>query len=215
FNHRQRGFRRLPSALDTVIGIENAYYARNSRPRRPSPRVASQAHRARRSAVIRAIARDNLVPPRESTRKLDGIFGGLSAAICEEKCVNVSRRNGGELVAQAGTPLGRHKRIRIAERRRLLLNRPNHAFVAMSDVDRHQLAVEVDETLPFRRPEINPLGTSHRDWIDLRLRRPLIQCVLLGQVDNLLASHGGSRGSGGHPVLAFVPEISKPSGPSA
>ena len=67
----------------------------------------------------------------------------------------------------------------------------NHALVAVADVDAHQLAVEVDEALPFRRPEVNALCARDRDGIDLGLRRPFEQRVLLGEIDDFLAGHGG------------------------
>ena len=47
-----------------------------------------------------------------------------------------------------------------AECRSLLADRANDALVAVADVDRHQLAVEVDEALALRRPEVNALGAE-------------------------------------------------------
>src|SRR5207248_624191 len=73
--------------------------------------------------------------------------------------------------------------------RGLLLNRADHALVAMADVHAHQLAVEVDETLALRRPEVDALRACDRDGIDLRLRRPLVQRVASCQCDDLVAAH--------------------------
>src|ERR1017187_7800639 len=70
--------------------------------------------------------------------------------------------------------------------------------VAMSDVHRHQLAVEIDEALPFRRPEIDALCPSHRNRIDLGLCRPLKQCVLPGEIDDLSARHRGVGSNRSH-----------------
>ena len=202
-NHRQRRFRRLPSALDAVIRIEHAHHARNSRLSGPSAGIAGQRDRARSRAMIRAIARDDFVSSSKKARQLDSVLGGFGAAIGKEKRVDVAGRNFGQLLPKPRAHLSRHERIRITERRGLLGNRLNHALIAVSDVDRHELAVEVDESLPFRRPEINAFGPRHRNRIDLRLRRPLVQSVLLGQVNNFLAGHRGRRGRGRHSILAF------------
>jgi hypothetical protein len=46
------------------------------------------------------------------------------------------------------------------------------------DVDGHELAVEVDEALAFRRVEVNALGAGDGNGIDLRLRGPFVERVL-------------------------------------
>jgi hypothetical protein len=43
---------------------------------------------------------------------------------------------------------------------RLLADGLDDALVAVSDVDGHELAVEVDEALAFRRVEVNPLALA-------------------------------------------------------
>src|SRR5208282_5068067 len=73
--------------------------------------------------------------------------------------------------------------------------------IAVSNVHRHQLAVEVNEAFPFGRPEINALGSSHGDRIDLRLCRPLIQRVFLSEIDHLLAGHAGNRSYSSHKIV--------------
>src|SRR5213082_3198868 len=54
-----------------------------------------------------------------------------------------------------------------------VLDRAHDARIAVADVHAHQLAVEVDEALAFRRPEVDALRSRHRNRIDFRLRRPL------------------------------------------
>ena len=164
-------------------------HARNPRLRGPSARIAGKTHRSRGRAVIGTIARDDLVASRKEARDLDGVLVGLSAAVGEEEGVDVSGSDFGELRAKARANFCRHERIRIRERCCLLADRLNDALVAVSDVDGHELAVEVDEALPFRRIEVNPFGAGDGNGIDLRLCRPFIKRVLAGKVDDFLASH--------------------------
>ena len=76
----------------------------------------------------------------------------LGAAIGKKEGIDVSRRDLRQLCAQARARLGRHKWVGIAELLRLFVDSLNHALVAVPDIHRHQLAVEIDEPLPFRRP---------------------------------------------------------------
>src|ERR1035438_5739195 len=50
----------------------------------------------------------------------------------------------------------------------------------------------------FRRPEIDALCPSHRNRIDLGLCRPLKQCVLPGEIDDLSARHRGVGSNRSH-----------------
>ena len=84
---------------------------------------------------------------------------------------------------------GRHERVGVGERRRLILDRLDDARIAVADVDAHQLAVEVDEALAFRRPEVDALRLRDRNRIDVRLRRPLVERVLLRQRHHFLSGH--------------------------
>ena len=94
-----------------------------------------------------------------------------------------------------------HKRISIGERCGLFADGLYHALIAMPDVYAHQLAVEIDEPLPLRRPEINSFRSRHGNGIDLRLRRPFKQGVLLGKVNDLLPSHARYCRCRSHDVL--------------
>ena len=194
----QRRLGRFPATFDTVVGIHDAHYPRNAGLGRPAPRVACERNASRRRAVIRTIAGDDLVPPGKEAGNLDGILGCLSAAVGEEKRVNVARSDFRELGAQSGAGLGRHERISIGQRGGLLADGLDHPLIAMADVYAHQLAVEIDEALPFRRPEINTLGSGNWDRINLGLGRPFIQSVLFCEGDYFLAGHCGYGCSSRH-----------------
>src|SRR5580704_13326539 len=155
-----------------MIRIKHVNHARNPRLSSPSPRVTRKTDRSRRRTMIRAVAGYDLVTSGEEAGNLDGVLVGVSAAVGEEECVDVSRSNLGQLRAQPRAHFRSHERIRIGQRCRLLADRMDEALVAVSDVDGHELAIEVDEALAFRRVEIYPLGASHRNRVNLRLRRP-------------------------------------------
>ena len=157
--------------------------------------------------MIRTVARDDFVTPGEEASDLDRVLVGFGAAVGKEECVDVAGSNLSEFCAEASARLRCHKWVGIAECLRLLVHRVDHALVAVADIDRHQLAVEVDEALPFRRPEIDSFGAGDWDGIDLRLRRPLKQSVFLGEINNFLARHRGCSESSSHGLLGIVCEV--------
>ena len=184
-----------------MIGIKHANDSRNARFSGPAPWIASKRDAPCSSSVIGAIPRHDLVASREEAGDLDRVFVRFCATVGEEEGVDVAGRNLGEFGAKSSAGLGRHEWIGIAQSGRLLADGANHALVAVPDVDRHQLTVEIDETLPLRRPEVDPLRLGHRNRIDLRLSRPLKQSVLLGEINNLLARHRRIRNCSSHGVL--------------
>ena len=123
--------------------------------------------------MVRTIARHDLLTSGEEASNLDGVLVGLSTAVREEKRVNVARSYLGQLGSQPRSRFGRHERIGIGKRLRLLVNCLNDALVSVPDVHGHELAIEINEALPFRRPEVNSLGFCNRDRVDLGLGRPL------------------------------------------
>src|SRR6202007_1152094 len=135
---------RLPPSFDPVIGIKHAHHSRNARLSRPAPRIASERDTSRGSSVIGAIPRHDLVASRKEARNLDGILIRFCATVGEEERIDVPGRYLSELGAETSAGLGGHEWIGVAESRRLLADRANHALVAVPNVDRHQLAVEVD-----------------------------------------------------------------------
>ena len=95
------------------------------------------------------------------------------------------------VMSETRTRLVRHERVRVGERLSLLFDRVDHALVAVADVDAHQLRVEVEPAFSFRREEAAPFRSRDGDRIDRRLRGPLEERVLLGEVNDFLAGHGG------------------------
>src|SRR5271170_4030387 len=153
-------------------------HARNARLRGPSARIAGKADRARSRAMIGAIASDDLVASGEEASDLDSVLIGIGAAVGEKESVDVAGSNLSELCAEARANFSSHERIGVGERRRLFADRLNDARVAVSDVDGHELAVEVDEALAFWRVEIDALGARDGNGIDLGLRGPFVKRVL-------------------------------------
>ena len=189
FEHGERLFRRVPAALDAVIRVQDVDDPRDARLGRPAAWIACEHDAAGRRAVIGPVAGENLVAPRHEARELDRVLVRFGAAVGEEEHVDVARRDLGQLRPEPGARLGRHERVGVREHGHLLLDRADHALVAVADVHAHQLAVEVDEPLPFRRVEIDPLRVGNRDRIDFRLRRPFEERVLLRERNHLLAGH--------------------------
>ena len=60
----ERELHGVPAALDAVIRIGNVDDARNARLCSPAPRIAGQRDRAGGAAVVRAVAREDLVTAR-------------------------------------------------------------------------------------------------------------------------------------------------------
>src|SRR5262249_17492300 len=96
-----------------------------------------------------------------------------------------------------------HKGIGICEGLRLLADGIDDALIAMANVHRHQLAVEVDKPLPVRRPEVNAFGLHNGNRVYLRLRRPFVQRMFLTQIDNCLSGNGRWYGCDRHRSLSF------------
>src|SRR5208282_4169236 len=135
---------RFPAALDAMIRIEHMNDARNARLRGPSARIAGKTHRPSGCAMIRTITRQDLVATSEEARDLDGVLVGLGAAVGEEEGVDIARCDLGKLRAQTRPNFCSHKGVRISKRRRLFADGLNDALIAVTDVDGHELAVEVD-----------------------------------------------------------------------
>jgi hypothetical protein len=81
-----------------------------------------------------------------------------------------------------------HERIRVGQGGRLLLDGLHHLRMRVADVRAHELAVEVEEALALRRPEVDAFRARDRDGIDLRLHRPLEDRVLAAEGDDLLSA---------------------------
>ena len=90
----------VPAARHAVVRVEHVHDAGHARLGAPAPRIAGQRHRAVRAAVVRAVAREDLVPAGVGARDLDRVLVGVGAAVGEEEHVDVAGRELGELRAQ-------------------------------------------------------------------------------------------------------------------
>src|SRR5258705_865173 len=131
----------------------------------------------------------------EQARDAYGVLVCLGAAVCEEEGIDVAGCDLRELQAQTRAHLGSHERVGIRKRRSLPLNSTNHSLVAVSDVDAHQLAIEVDKTLALWRPEVDSFRARDRNRIHCRLRGPFEERVPAAEIDDLLTRHGIGNGS--------------------
>src|SRR4029077_20704528 len=106
FDHCQRRFRRLPTALDAMVRIEHTNDYRNPWFRSPPPRIACESDAARSSPVIGAVARHDLGACGIEAGNLYGIPVGLGAAVGEEESVDIAGSDFGELGTKARTGFG-------------------------------------------------------------------------------------------------------------
>ena len=177
--------------LAPAVGVRIAHHTHDAGLVRPAPRIAGEGHRAQRGAVVGAIAGEDLRPAGVVTGELDRVLDGLGTAEGEEDLVHIARQDLGELLAEARPGLGRERRLDVLELERLGRDRIDDAAVAMADVHRHELAVEVDDPLAFGRVEVDPFGVVDGDWVDGALDRPREERVLARQADDLGARHRG------------------------
>src|SRR5206468_3316078 len=112
-----------------------------------------------------------------------------------------------ELRAKTRAHFGGHERIGISKRRGLLLDSANHPLIAVSDVDAHQLAIEVNEPLSLRRPEVDSFRARDRNRLHCGLGGPLKDCVPAAEINDLLARHGFRNGSHRPRMLLKSPTI--------
>ncbi len=184
--------------LSPTVRVRVADDADDARLVRPAARVAGQGHRAHRRTVIGPIAGQDLVPAGHVTGQLDGVLDGLGATEREEDLVHVARQDLGQLRAEPSPDLGRERRLDELELGRLGGDRVDHAPIAVADVDRHQLAVEVEDPVAFGRVQVDPFGVIDGDRVEGALDRPREERVLPRQRDDLLAGHGAWSGGDGH-----------------
>src|ERR1700752_70050 len=193
---RQHLFGCVPTLLNAVIIIRDTENSGNSRFSRPATRIARERKRTGGATVVAAIARSDFMTSTVESRETNRILVCLSPTISEEENVDVTRSYFGKFCTQTTTDFSRHERIGISKLVSLALDCVDDSFIAMTDVDAHQLAVEIDEAFPFGRPEIHALGVIDRNWIDSSLGGPFKECVPATEFDNLFA--GQARGSCAH-----------------
>src|SRR5262249_40943118 len=142
----------VPALLDSMVVIGNANNTGNTRLRSPATWISCQRQRARCASMIGPVARRDFVTACKKPRYADCILIGFGAAVSEEEGVDVSGRYLCQLGTQSRPDFSGHERISIGERGGLLLNGADHSLISVPDVDAHQLTVEIDEPLSFRRP---------------------------------------------------------------
>ena len=125
--------------------------------------VPGQRHRPERRPVVGPIAGEDLVPAGRVARELDGVLDRLGATEREEDLVHVARQDLGQLRPEPCPDLRGERRLDVLELRRLRRDRVDDAAVAMADVDRHQLAVEVEDPLALWGVQVDALGAIDRD----------------------------------------------------
>ena len=162
---------------------------------RPPTRIAGQVDRGVGGSVVRAVASQDLLPPRERLRDPDRVLVRLGAAQGEEGLLQVAGPERGELLPEPGARLVRHERRDVGELLRLPRDRVGHALVPVPDVHAHQLRVEVEVPLVVDVPEVDALRPVHRDRGGLRLGLPVVERVALRLLDDL---GGGQRLDFGH-----------------
>ena len=160
----------------------------------PAARVAGQRHRPERRPVVRAIAGEDLVAAGRVAGELDGVLDRLGAAEREEDLVHVAGQDLGELGPEPGPDLGRERRLDVLQLVRLCGDGVDDPSVAVADVDRHQLAVEVEDPLTLGRVQVDALGVVDGDRVDGPLDRPREDRVLLGEGGDLRAGHRAGSG---------------------
>ena len=184
--------------LAPAVRVGIAHDADEARLVRPAARVAGQRHRPERRAVVRAVAGQDLVAARRVAGELDGVLDRLGAAEREEHLVHVARQDLGQLRPEPRADLGRERRLDVLQLERLRGDRVDDPPVAVADVDRHQLAVEVDDPLAFGRIEVDALGVVDGDRVDRALDRPREDRVLLRERGDLVAAHRAGSGADAH-----------------
>ena len=134
--------------------------------------------------------------------ELDRVLDRLGAAEREEDLVHVARQDLGQLRPEPGPDLGRERRLDVLELGRLRGDRVDDAPVAVADVDRHQLAVEVEDPLALGRVQVDALGVVDRDRVDGALGRPREERVLArerGRSPRWSSAPGAVRDAHGSP----------------
>ncbi len=184
--------------LAPAVGVRVADDADEAGLVRPAAGVPGQGHRPERRAVVGAVAGEHLVAAGVVPGKLDRVLDRLGAAEREEDLVQVAGHDLGHLRAEAPPDLGREPGHDVLELLGLLVDRIDHAPVAVADVDRHQLAVEVEDLPALGRVQVDALGTIDRDRVDRPLDRPREERVGAIERDDLLAGEVLQGGFDGH-----------------
>jgi hypothetical protein len=184
--------------LAPAVGVRVAHDAHEAGLVGPAAGIPGEGHRAEGRAVVGPVSGEDLVPARVVTGELDRVLDGLRPAEGEEDLVEVAGQDLGQLLPEAAPDLGREGRHDVLELLGLLRDRVDDPPIAVADVHRHQLAVEVEDPLSVRRVEVDALGVIDRDRVERALDRPREERVGPVEGDDFLARHAPSRRLDGH-----------------
>ena len=148
--------------------------------------------------MVGAVAGEHLVAAGRVAGELDRVLDRLGAAEREEHLVHVARQDLRELGPETGPDLGREGGLDVLELERLGRDRVDDPPVAVADVDRHQLAVEVEDPLALGRVQVDAFRVVDRDGVDGALDGPREDRVLLREGGDLRARHRAGSGAGTH-----------------
>ena len=184
--------------LSPAVGVRVADDADDARLVGPAARVAGQGHRPERRTVVGAIAGEDLVPAGDVAGELDGVLDRLRTAKREEDLIHVARQDLGELRSESRPDLRGEGGLHVLELQRLGRDRVDDPAVAVTDVDRHQLAVEIEDALALGGVQVDAFGMVDGDGVEGALDGPGEEGVLPGQGDDLVAGHAAGSGRDAH-----------------
>jgi len=118
------------------------------------------------------------VPAGGRAGELDRVLDRLGAAEGEEDLVHVAGQDLGQLGSQPGADLGGERGLDVLQLGSLRRDGVDHPAVAVADVDRHQLAVEIEDPAALGRVQVDALGVVDRDRVDGALDGPREERVL-------------------------------------
>ena len=147
--------------------------------------------------MVGPVAGEHLVAAGVVPSELDRVLDRLGPAEREEHLVEVAGQDLGELLAEPAADLRCEGRLDVLEPGRLLGDRVDHPAVAVADVHRHELAVEVEDPLALGRVQVDALRMVDGDRIQGALDGPREERVGAVERDDLRARHLGD-GFEGH-----------------
>ena len=154
------------------------------------PRISPGAHRSKGGAVVSPIAGDDFLPARGQTGHFHGTLDPVRTAQREIGLVETAGSDLGQHLTQDGARFGGNARVSVGEASDLLLDRPNHVLIPVTDVDVEELGRPIQVALPIGIPKVDPLGLDHAEGIPIVLRGPACQRMGFVAPDQFVVVHG-------------------------
>ncbi len=164
----------VPGGAAVRIRVEHAHHAGHRRLGGPAPRVAGERRGACRGAVIAAVAGDDLLPPGDPARQLDGVLVGVGAARGEQRHAEVARRHLGEQPGELRPRLAGEGRRQAVQRLRLAPHRLDQPRVPVAEVQVHHLGGEVQVAASVGVPEPAALPAADAQPVGAALGAPRV-----------------------------------------